>query len=69
MDARVLKSTPAQLRAYKNYRTKKENNIKICNNMIDYYERNKEEIKRKRRERYRLQKELKKKSEESNQQN
>lgn len=44
------KSTPAQLRAAKTYRLKKRNAIN--DHMVEYYERNRDEILRKKREYY-----------------
>lgn len=46
--------TPAQQRATAKYIAK--NRVKINDRMIGYYENNKEDIKRKRRERYQRQK-------------
>ena len=46
----VLKSTPAQLRASKNYREKARSSVN--NHMLDYYEEHKAEILRKKKARY-----------------
>jgi hypothetical protein len=53
----AVKSTPAQIRANKTYRDK--NKVKISKIQSDYYEANKEILKKKRMERYYKNKALK----------
>lgn len=57
MSEKVLKSTPAQIKANKTYREK--NKAKIKTIQSDYYEANKDELRKKRMDRYYANKALK----------
>ena len=57
MSEKALKSTPAQIKANKTYREK--NKVKISKIQSDYYEANKDELRKKRMYRYYKNKALK----------
>ena len=57
MSSTSFKSTPAQLKAAKVYRTKKQSQIN--EHMMDYYKKNRDTLLKKKRDKYYIQKQLK----------